>query len=166
MKKLTLCFIANLILSFNAFSYEEVLSVTDNDDNNEIYKLVVEVDEVTQSLKELFKDTYVGGVKIKRNILDPLKLSTNQGVVLEERRGYNVLSLKSDNFDYDLGGRITVDTLYSGLSGERRGYDIELAKDLVGWQLFRNNKIVTKFHVKVNKKIIVGAIGIKSLIME
>ena len=166
MKRLTLCFIASLILSFNAFSYEAVLSVTDNDDNNEIYNLVVLVDDETQSLKELYKDTYVGSVKVHRDLLDPKALSTKQGVVLEQRKGYNVLSLKSDNFDYDRGGRITIDTLYSGISGERRGYDVELAKDLTGWKLFSNNKIVSKFHVKVNKKLIIGTIGIKTLRME
>ena len=166
MKRLTLCFIASLILSFNAFSYEAVLSVTDNDDNNEIYNLVVLVDDETQSLKELYKDTYVGSVKVQRDLLDPKALSTKQGVVLEHRKGYNVLSLKSDNFDYDRGGRITIDTLYSGISGERRGYDVELAKDLTGWKLFSNNKIVSKFHVKVNKKLIIGTIGIKTLRME
>ncbi len=166
MKRLTLCFVASLILSFNAFSYEEVLSVTDNDDNNEIYKLIVQVDEETQSLKELYKDTFINGVKTKRDLLNPEDLATKRGVVLEQRKGHDVLTLKSDNFDYDLGGRIVIDTLYSGISGERRDYDVELAKDATGWKLFSDKKIVSKFHVKVNKKFIVGAVGIKSLKMD
>ena len=166
MTKMIQCFIATLVLSFNAYSYEKVLSVTDNDDNNEIYNLVVEVDKSTESLKLLYKDIYVRGVKISREVLNPELLPTRNGIVLESRKGHNVLSLKSDNFDYDRGGRIIIDTLYSGISKERRSYDVELAKDSGGWKLFSNNKVVTKFHVKVNKKLVVGTIGIKSLKME
>lgn len=166
MQKLILFLIAGLVLSFNAFSQEEVLSVTDNDDNKEIYKLVVKVDKNTQSLKEFYKDTYMNGVKIKRTVLNPEDLTADSGVIMEERDGYNVLNLKSENFDYDRGGRITIDTLYNGFTGERRGYDVELAKDKVGWKLFSKNKVVTKFHIKVNRVIMLGVVGIKTLDME
>lgn len=166
MQKLILILIAGLVFSFNAFSQEEVLSVTDNDDNTEIYKLIVKVDKKTQSLKEIYKDTYDNGIKINRVVLNPADLSTENGVVLEERDGYNVLNLKSDNFDHDRGGIITIDTLYSGFTGERRGYEVQLAKDKNGWKLFSNKKIVTKFHIKVNRSIILGTIGIRTFDME
>lgn len=167
MQRVVLLLVAGLILSFNAFSQEEVLSVTDNDDNTEIYKLVVKVDNKTQSLKEIYKDTYsADGKKIKRTVLNPEDLTTYNGVIMEERDGYNVLNLKSDNFDQDRGGRITIDTLYNGFTGERRGYDVELAKDKVGWKLFSGKKIVTKFHIKVNRVIMLGTVGIKTFTME
>jgi hypothetical protein len=167
MPKIALCVLASLVLSFSAFSQEEVLSVTDNDDNTEIYKLVVKIDKKTQSLKEIYKDTYsADGKKINRIILNPEYLTTAAGVILEERDGYNVLNLKSENFDHDRGGRITIDTLYSGFTGERRGYDVELAKDKIGWKLFSGKKVVTKFHIKVNRSIILGIVGIKTFDME
>ena len=166
MQKLILFLVMGLLFSFNAFSQEEVLSVTDNDDNTEIYKLIVKVDKKTQSLKEIYKDTYDNGIKINRVVLNPADLSTENGVVLEERDGYNVLNLKSDNFDHDRGGIITIDTLYSGFTGERRGYEVQLAKDKTGWKLFSNKKIVTKFHIKVNRSIILGTVGIKTFEME
>lgn len=166
MQKLILFLVAGLLFSFSVFSQEEVLSVTDNDDNNEIYKLVVKVDKKTQSLKEIYKDTYVDGVKVKRTTLSPADLSTDNGVVLEERDGYNVLNLKSDNFDHDRGGRIIIDTLYNGFTGERRGYEVELAKDKVGWKLFNNKKVVTKFHIKVHRIIMMGVVGIRTFEME
>lgn len=162
-----LCLVAGLILSFNAFSQEELLSVTDNDDNTEIYKLIAKIDKRTQSLKEFYKDTYsADGVKIKRTVLNTSDLTTDAGVIMEERDGYNVLNLKSDNFDHDRGGRITIDTLYNGFTGERRGYDVELAKDKVGWKLFNGKKVVTKFHIKVNRVIMLGTVGIKTFEME
>ena len=166
MKKMILCFITCLVLSFNVFSQEVVLTVTDNDDNNEIYKLIVLVNEEAQSLVELYKDTYVGAKKIRRDVLDAKDLSKSSGMILEQRKGYNVLNLKSNNFDHDLGGRIIIDTLYSGISGDRKYYEVDLAKDVDGWKLFNKKKIVTKFHVKVNRKIVVGTIGIKTLTME
>jgi len=163
MQKIILLF---FLFSFNAIAREEILTITDNDDNREVYNLVVNVDESTQSLKELFKDTYLNGVKIRRDVLNPEHLKTKSGMILEKRDNFNVLNLKSDNMDTDRGGRITIDTLYNGLTGERKNYDIELAKDKDGWKIFKGQKVVSKFHVKVNRVIIAGAVGIKTIIME
>jgi hypothetical protein len=145
---------------------EETLSITDNDDNNEVYNLVVNVDDNTQTLKNLYKDTFIKGKKIRRDDLNPLDLKTSDGVILEKRDNYNVLNLKSDNFDYDRGGKIIIDTLYNGITGDRRSVDLELAKDQNSWKLFRNKIAVSKFHVKVNKVIVLGTVGIKTIIME
>lgn len=166
MNKYSLYALSFLLMSFNLLAHEEVLSVTDNDDNNEVYNLVVGVDDTTLSLKDLFKDTYVAGKKIKRDVLNPEDLKTPQGVILEKRDNYNVLNLKSDNFDYDRGGRIVIDTLYNGISGVRKNYEVELARDKNSWKLFKGTAVVSKFHVKVNKVIVVGKVGIKTIIME
>jgi hypothetical protein len=159
-------FFVTLVSSFSLSAKEVILSVTDNDDNNEIYNLIVNVDESTDNLVELYKDTYIDGTKIKRDVLDSEDLKTDHGMILEKRDNYNVLNLKSQNFDVVRGGSITIDTLYNGIKGERRNYELELAKDATGWKLFKKDKIVSKFHVKVNKIIIVGAVGIKTIIME
>jgi hypothetical protein len=157
----------NLLFSLaGLLAHEEILSVTDNDDNNEVYNLVVEVDDTTQRLKELYKDTYLSGNKIRRDNLNPLELKNPDGMILEKRGEHNVLSLKSDNYDHDRGGTITIDSLYNGISGERRSVDLELSKDKTSWRLFKDHKVVSKFHVKVNRVIIIGVVGIKKIIME
>jgi hypothetical protein len=157
----------NLLFSLATLKgHEEILSVTDNDDNNEVYNLVVEVDDTTQTLKELYKDTYLFGNKIRRDNLNPLELKNPDGMILEKRGEHNVLSLKSDNYDHDRGGIITIDSLYNGISGERRSVDLELAKDKTSWRLFKDDKMISKFHVKVNRVIIIGVVGIKKIIME
>lgn len=158
--------INTLLFSVTVMANEETLSVTDNDDNNEVYNLVVDVDDSTQSLKSLYKDTYVSGNKIRRDNLNPLDLKTDDGMIVEKRDNYNVLNLKSNNFDYDRGGKIIIDTLYNALTGERKTVDLELAKDKNSWRLFRNQKVVSKLHVKVNKVIVIGTVGIKTIIME
>jgi hypothetical protein len=165
MVKLTLV-IMSMLLSTAILAHEETLSRTDNDDNNEVYDLVVKVNDTTQSLEELYKDTFVNGKKIKRDKLNPDDMKTKDGCILEKRDGYNVLNIKSDNLDLDRGGKIVIDTLYNGVTGERRQVDLELAKDKTGWKLFKGSKIVSKFHVKVNKVVILGTVGIKTIIME
>jgi hypothetical protein len=161
-----LIMISSLFSSAILLANEETLSITDNDDNNEVYNLVVSVDDSTQTLKNLFKDTFVNGKKIRRDDLNALDLKTKDGVILEKRDNYNVLNLKSDNFDNDRGGKITIDTLYNGITGERKTVDLELAKDTNNWKLFKNKVAVSKFHVKVNKVIVLGTVGIKTIIME
>lgn len=148
------------------FASEEILSITDNNDTNEIYNLVVNVDDNTQTLKGLYQDIFVDGRLIKREILDPKDLKTSNGVILEQRNSLNVLNLKSSNFDFDRGGTIIVDALYNALTGERRTIEIELAKDKNTWKLFKNKVAVSLFHIIVNKVIIVGTVGIKTIIMK
>lgn len=159
-------FAFGLFTSQPLMAREETLSITDNDDNNEVYNLVVNIDDTTQSLKDLYKDTYVGGKKIRRDHLNPDDLKTKEGVILEKRDNYNVLNLKSDNLDFDRGGRIIIDTLYNAISGERKQVDVELAKDKNAWRLFKDKKAVSKFHVRVNKVLVLGTVGIKTIIME
>ncbi|MBC7537959.1 MAG: hypothetical protein H7281_04010 [Bacteriovorax sp.] len=161
-----LIMISSLFSSAALLANEETLSITDNDDNNEVYNLVVSVNDTTQTLKNLFKDTFVNGKKIRRDDLNALDLKTKDGVILEKRDNYNVLNLKSDNFDYDRGGKIIIDTLYNGITGERKTLDLELAKDKNSWKLFKNKVAVSKFHVKVNKVIVLGTVGIKTIILE
>ncbi len=165
-KLILLSVLLSAAFSANLFAKEEILSITDNDDNNEVYNLVVNVDDNTQTLKQLYKDTYVNGKKIKRDVLNDQDLKTADGMILERRDKYNVLNLKCDNLDFDRGGHIVIDTLYNGISGDRRQVDLELAKDKDSWKLFKDGKVISKFHVKVNKVIILGTVGIKTIVME
>ena len=76
------------------------------------------------------------------------------------------MSLKSDNFDEEQGGIITVDTLYNGANGSRKEYDISMAKDKAGWTLMNQGKIVKQIYIQTNKVLFLGAVGIKNLIMK
>lgn len=166
-KKILLFLALFCAFSFCAFAdHEEVISTTDNDDNKEIYQLVVKVDDMTLRLLEIYKDTYVSGSKIKRDILNQEDMKTPEGMILEKRGNFNVLNLKSDNFDNDRGGHIVIDTLYNGITGERRNYDVDLARNKTGWGLFSGPRPISKFHVYVNKVVIFGKVGVKTIVME
>ena len=147
-------------------AFEEILCSVDNDLNDDIYKLVINVDEDNQKLKELYKDTYEQGEKIKREILNLEDLKNTDGMIMEKREQYNVLNLKSNNFDNSLGAFIVVDALQNGLNGERIAYELDLVKDQLGWRLFKKNNAISKLHMKINKVVMAGVVGIKSIEME
>jgi hypothetical protein len=90
----------------------------------------------------------------------------NRGLVLEKRGDQTVINLKSDNFDTQSGGIIIVDTLYNGINGQRKEYDINLAQSKNGWALFSESKEITKIHLEINKKPFIGSVGVKNIKMD
>jgi hypothetical protein len=87
-------------------------------------------------------------------------------MILEQREKHIVLKLTSTNFDLEQGGIIIADTLYNGASGERRSYEIQLAKSTAGWGLFKKGKTIKEILIQTNKVMIIGAVGIKNLVMK
>jgi len=87
-------------------------------------------------------------------------------MILEQRDQYVVMKLKSNNFDLEQGGIVVVDTLYSGVSGERKTYEIQLAQDKSGWALFKQGKTIKEIQIKTNRVMVIGAVGIKTLVMK
>lgn len=165
MKKFILIMICSAAFSTVVSAKEEVLATITNDDNKEIFTFVANTDDSTKTLKTFFKDDYLNGKKIEREIL-PTKDLTNEGVVLDKRGDHTVINLKSSNFDYVRGGTVTIDTLYNGVTGERKEYEVELAKDKDGWKLFNGRNAISKLHIEVNKKALLGTIGVKNIRME
>jgi len=156
----------SIIQSFSLSASENVLASISNDENNEIYQFIAEVNDTTDEISLFYKDDFVDGKKIERENLDSRELSHQNGLVLEERSGHVVISLKSHNFDKSRGGIIEVDTLYSGLSGDRKKYELHLAKDSTGWKLFNGRQKISKLHIEVNKKAFLGSVGVKNIRME
>ncbi len=154
-----------LIMCGKVLAREDVIATITNDENKEIYTFVAQTDEATNSIKAFFKDDYINGKKTERELLPSQELNRD-GVVLEKRGEHTVINLKSENFDYGQGGIVTIDTLYNGINGERKEYDLQLAKSDSGWKLFRGNKIITKLHIEINKKMLIGAVGVKNIKME
>ena len=158
---------ATLLLSGRVLAKEETIATITNDENKQVYTFVAETDEETNSIKSFYKDNYASaGRKIDRELLASSKL-TEGGLVLEKRGEHTVLKLESNNFDLEQGGIVTIDTLYNGVNGQRKEYDLQLAKAADGeWRLFKGDKIVTKLHIVVNKKFMLGAVGVKEIVMK
>jgi hypothetical protein len=166
MKKILLVLLCgSFFVAGNIQAKEEILAVITNDENHDVMNLVASSDDVTQSLKSFYKDDYANGQKTERELL-PTKELLKEGVILDKRGDRTVINLKSDNFDFEQGGTITIDTLYNGVTGERKQYEIEIAKDGNNWKLFNKDNIVSKLHIEVNKKAFIGTIGVKNIRMD
>lgn len=153
-----------LISIFNvARANEQTIATITTDSGLKTYKLVIDSND-GRGIKNFYKDVYENGSKVKREILNASALKT--GVTLEQRDKYVVMSLRSDNFDLEQGGQVTVDTLYNGATGERRGYDLQIAQNSKGWAIFKHNKTISRINIQTNKVMIIGDVGIKNLIMN
>lgn len=142
----------------HAASYE--LVQISRDDNDLVYKLIIDSDDES-IIDQVRKETFQGGILVNNEILNHNELE--KGIVLEEQKGFKALVLKSFNFDLVLGGEIEVDTLFSGVTSERKSYYFEIAKSESGWSIFNGSSIVKQLMIKVNKVPLLGVVGIKDL---
>lgn len=154
-----------MISIFNvAKAAEQTVATVSSDENNSVYKLVIDSKD-GRGIEHFYKDTYEDGKRSRRTELDPQVLMKT-GMILEQRDQYIVMKLKSNNFDLEQGGIVVVDTLYSGVSGERKSYEIQLAQDKSGWALFKQGKTIKEIQIKANRVMILGTVGIKNLVMK
>lgn len=165
--KSTLLFIFTLsiLTGNNLLAKEETLATITNDENTQVFTFIAKTNEVDNTIASFYKDNYQDGKKISREELKVTEL-TQEGVVLDQRGDNTVINLKSENFDTKRGGDVVIDTLYNGINGERKEYDVTLAQSKTGWALFSANHVVTKLHIEVNKKMFIGSIGVKNIKME
>jgi hypothetical protein len=154
-----------LVYSGRVLAREDVIATITSDDNNQVYNMIVQSDDETNSIKAFYKDNYSEGKLINRELLSSSELVT-RGVVLNQLGERTILSLKSDNFDNYRGGLITLDTLFNGVNGQRKEYELAISQSNEGWKLFKANKIISKLHILVNKKFLIGSVGIKDIIMK
>lgn len=143
---------------------EKAVATVSSDESKIVYKLVIDSKD-GRGIEHFYKDVYEDGKKTRRIELDP-KVLMDTGMILEQRDKYVVMKLKSDNFDLEQGGIVVVDTLYSGVSGERKTYEIQLAQDKSGWSLFKAGKTIKEIQIKTNRVMVIGAVGIKTLVMK
>ena len=156
---------ASMITIFNAAqSAEKIIAVVHNEESGLKYKLIIE-DNDGRGIKALFKDIFKGSEMQKRDVLDVNTIATT-GLVLEKRNDHELMKLKGINFDLDQGGLVEIDTLYNGATKERKKYQLQLTQTQNGWALIKDKKLIKDIHIKVNKVMFLGPVGIKSLEMQ
>jgi hypothetical protein len=151
------------ISSLNA--EEQTVATIANDDNPNIVKFILDIDKQTHSVINFFKETYLKSALILRERLEAKNLE-GAGIILEERDNRIVLALKSDNFNENYGGSLTIDTLYNGTIDDRRSYFVELVREQENWSLQSNKKKISNLFIETNKLPIIGVVGIKNIIMN
>ena len=153
------------VISSVAQAAEQTIATINRDDCNTTYKLIVNSTQDNREIKALYKDVYMDGKKAGREILN-LKGLNSVGIILEQRDEYVVMKLESNNFDEAQGGIINIDTLYNGINGKRKNYELALARDRQGWVLLNQGKEINSLLIQSNKVIVAGTVGIKNLVMK
>ena len=161
---LSLLFTSSIIGSL-AQAAEQTIATINRDDNSTIYKLIVSPTPDNRAIKSLFKDVYMNGKKAGREILN-LKVLNSAGIILEKRDQHVIMKLESNNFDDAQGGIINIDTLYNGINGKRKNYELALARAHQGWVLLNQGKEINSLLIQTNKVIVAGTVGIKNLVMK
>lgn len=156
-------FLSLLILFYapKGHTSELTLAVMSTDVNEDTFSLVIDVEEKTENLKSFYIDSFSGGARVNRDALS-IETFMKEGLSVKN----NLAKIEADNFFPDQGGMITIDAVYNALTGKRKIYELQLAKDKTSWHLFSRGKIITRIFARANRVPIVGVVGAKELIMQ
>ena len=154
---LTLCSV--FILSFALHATEKELCVVTSDIDNDTAKIIYEMDQDNRAILHLYEDSFHNGARTERVELNAADLK--DGVVLNQRGKYIIVRMHSDNYDSDRGGILYLDTLYSGVSGQRKEYVMEVAMGKDGVELVQNNKSFNHIKFIAKRSGVLGVIGIE-----
>ena len=159
--KIVSTLIVGLFISFNLYA-EEVLCTISSDIDSSIAKLTYEMDQDTQTITHMYQEKYENNQMTDREEIKVEGLTAG-GMILLAKGKLTVVRIWSDNFDKNLGGVLYLDTLYSGVSGERRQYEIDLAKNKTGLVLSNNKNDFTNMQFIANRSRMFGIIGIAKI---
>lgn len=161
MKKI--CLLLFLLASQMSFGSEVFLVKATNDEDREITKLYLALDERSDIVR-FTKRTYSAENKLlNAQTFDVGQESGETKIVLDERDGREVLALASENFSSHQGADISLVYLYNGLTGSTGELPMDLKRDGDQWRLSVDGRLVSHLHLVSNKKWMVGTIGIKAI---
>lgn len=140
---------------------EKVLCDLSSDMDSDTGKIVYEMDSENRGIEHLYQDSYRNGTRVARIELKAEAL--REGIILNQKDNHIIVRIHSDNYDADRGGVLYIDTLYSGISGERREYVMEMAMDKEGPVLHRYNKPFNKMAFVAKRSKVFGIIGIERI---
>lgn len=142
---------------------ERVLCEVTNDIDKEVGKMVYELDQDGRSIKHLFKDRYVDNRRVAREELKAADL-VGKGIVLHRKDKYVTVRMYSHNFDEQRGGVLYLDTLYNGVSGERKEYAMEIGISPDEVKMIHENTAFNKMHFIAKRHRVLGPIGIERVV--
>jgi len=165
-KLMALAFILSSLIYINVSkASEEVVANVSADVFTDSYQLVIDTNEVKQTLNAFHVDNVENGHLLKRKDL-LVKDFIDNGVRFPVKGKIVFARISGENFDQEQGGVIVIDTLSNLLTGARKTYELTLAKDKRGWKLFNSGKVITQIKAIANKLPIIGVVGAKDLVMK
>jgi hypothetical protein len=127
--------------------------------------MVYEMDQDQRAILHLYKDVYKGGQRTERVEMKVSEI-THGGIVLHRKDKYVTVKMWSDNYDSERGGVLYLDTLYSGVSGERRQYNFEIAMDKNGPVMVYDKQEFSQMRFIAKRSRILGPIGIEKVLFS
>ena len=124
-------------------------------------KIVYQMDQDNRVIEHLYQDSYHDGKLTARLELkaDGLK----DGVVLNRKDKYITVRMHSDNYDVERGGVLYLDTLYNGVTGERKEYEMDVVMDKDGPILIQNKVQFKNMKFIAKRSKLLGVIGIEKV---
>ncbi len=160
-----------LVATNNLSATETELVTITNDSDSDSSKIILDVDPETCEIKKIIQKNFLSTKKSSGAETKEWEVETlldDSGLVLKEASGRDVIALKSNNISSVDGGSLTLNYLYSGLSGEEKQIDLDIEKtEEEKWTLMdTSGKEIHSMHFVVNKKRFLGAVGIKEIILK
>lgn len=119
--------------------------------------LVTDAEGTAKQLKITANDGSAASVYAATNV--------KQGVVIKKVDSYDVVVIKSNDFEVDRGGHFEMEFLANGITGSKSSKEIEIDFDGEKWQLFHNGRKASRFHFK-GRKILGKLVGIKDVVIN
>lgn len=85
------------------------------------------------------------------------------GIVLQEQKGYNIVTLKGENIDYERGGDLKMEFLVNAITDTKMGKNFKIQKDPDGWKMYHRGQAIRIMKFIGNKKPIIGLVGVKEI---
>ncbi len=114
--------------------------------------IVMNEDGTAQSLKMTTNDGS------NPALFGPSKVKT--GMVLKKVDSYEVVVLKSEDFEIDRGGHLEMEYLSNGITGSKDKKELTIEFDGATWKLYHRGVAVNRFHF-TGKRILGKLVGIK-----
>jgi hypothetical protein len=100
---------------------------------------------------------------IYEDISIPAEKVINEGAVIVERDGRQVVRLKVENFNVSQGGTIHLSYLYNGVSGTRQTKTLVLERVGDRFVLKDSSKEINRMHLKANRVRLIGVVGVREI---
>ena len=143
---------------------EHLLATISTDINDNSYELIIDDNEF-QALQFFYVDNFSSG-HLRSRASFPINAFITEGIKFDNKGPFRMVEINSDNFDKEQGGIINISALYNILTGKKKNYEMQIAKDKVGWALFYQGQLIKQIIAYANRLPLVGVVGAKELIMK
>ncbi len=155
MKKFVLCLFLAGLTTIHAEELVKILPMK-NASRNVYFDLYIEVSDNKEAV----------GLKMydhEDHIWETFNItSLASGVPVKKEGRYNVIILKSGDFEQDRGGHFVIDFMRSGITGSRGKIDIEFDFDGSEWHVYHRGSKVERLDFHLNS-IFGKVVGIKKV---